>query len=97
VTPAIHDDNGRAQIVLSGADAVTGHDPLTGLELWRRDFNARRLRNWRLVPTPVTPDLTLFAIRADGRGDVTETHVAWRSEAFLPDSVGQEWPTYLIA
>lgn len=61
VTPLVHGRDERAQIVLVGADTMTGHDPVDGRELWRRTFNARRLRNWRLVPTPVSDGRFVFS------------------------------------
>ncbi len=54
ITPTIHRQDGLASVVLAGADALTAHAVDTGAELWRRHFNDRRLRNWRLVPTPVS-------------------------------------------
>jgi outer membrane protein assembly factor BamB len=86
-TPAWVEANGRTELVITGGDVVSGHDPETGREYWRADvLNPQRARNYRIVasptlaagliiaPTRVNP---LVAIRPGGRGDVARTHVAW--------------------
>ena len=88
-TPAVVKDGSGAQIVVSGGDYVTAHDPATGKELWRAGgLNPRRDRFYRMVASPtVAGDLIyvpsrvrpLLAIRAGGRGDVTLSHRAWSS------------------
>ncbi len=87
-TPAILNYGGTTQIVISGGDYVTGHDPATGKEIWRAGgLNPRRQGNYRIVASPVISDgfiyapsrrRPLLAIRAGGRGDVTASHVAWK-------------------
>jgi outer membrane protein assembly factor BamB len=82
-TPEIITVNGRKMIITPGADVVHAIDPLNGSEIWRC-----RYEGYSVVPKPVfgnglvyiatsfdTPDL--LAIKPDGKGDVTETHVAW--------------------
>ena len=42
------------EIVVSGGDVVTGHDPATGKELWRADgLNPDNDGNYRIVASPV--------------------------------------------
>ena len=74
--------SGSDEIVVTGAVAVTGHDPATGKELWR----ATGLNDDRTVASPVvigdmifasSRQRPLLALRAGGRGDVTATHVLW--------------------
>ncbi len=60
VTPTVHGSAEQTQIVIPGADTMTGHDPVDGRELWRLDFNHRRLRNWRLIPTPISDGRRIF-------------------------------------
>jgi outer membrane protein assembly factor BamB len=86
-TPAVAQHDGDTEIVVTGGDVVTGHDPETGKELWRVDgLNPNREGNYRIVASPLTvgdivvaptrvrPMLTL---RAFGRGDVKDSHVLW--------------------
>lgn len=87
-TPALLKLGARAEIVVSGGDCVTGHDPATGQELWRANgLNPRNDPNYRIVASPVvgtngfiyvpSRERPMLAIRAGGRGDVTASHVAW--------------------
>jgi len=86
-TPALLQYDGTTEIVITGGDVVTGHDPQTGRELWRVDgLNPQNNPNYRIVASPIvhgdmiyapTRVRPLLAIRAGGRGDVTASHVAW--------------------
>jgi len=86
-TPALLQYEGKTEIVITGGDVVTGHDPGTGRELWRASgLNPRNNPNYRIVASPIvhgdmiyapTRVRPLLAIRAGGRGDVTASHVAW--------------------
>jgi outer membrane protein assembly factor BamB len=86
-TPALLQYEGRTEIVTTGGDVVSGHDPETGAELWRADvLNPNRARNFRLISSPViagglvvAPSRVrpLVAIRPGGRGDIAQTHIAW--------------------
>ncbi len=77
------------QVVSPGGRAVYAYD-LHGRELWRI-----RHRGFSVSPRPVfghnlvfalidhdNPEL--WAIRADGDGDVTDTHVAWKQTRSMP-------------
>ena len=83
-TPLAINVDGRDQIVSVAAFRASAHDPATGAELWRVRYG----RGFSNVPRPVygnglvfiatgfqTP--SMLAVRADGSGDVTDTHVAW--------------------
>lgn len=49
-TPVIHE----SQLLITGGDCITGHDPKTGKELWRwGTWNPEGIGHWRLVPSPV--------------------------------------------
>jgi outer membrane protein assembly factor BamB len=74
----------RDQIVSVGAYRTAAYDPATGREIWRVSY-ADGFSN---VPRPVFggglvyiatgfQQPTLLAVRPDGTGDVTKTHVAW--------------------
>ena len=84
-TPVVIEAAGRAQLISPAAKAVFSLDPLTGLELWRVRYEqhsaaARPLFAHGLVYIDTGfSKADLLAIRPDGRGDVTDTHVAWRA------------------
>ena len=60
-TPALIQREGGSEIVIAGGDYVTGHDPVTGAELWRRGgLNPEKRRNYRVVGSPVVAGDMLF-------------------------------------
>ena len=90
-TPLAIRVGGRDQIVSVGAFRTSAYDPATGAEIWR----VRYARGFSNVPRPVygrglvylatgfqTP--SVIAVRPDGSGDVTDTHVAWRLRRGAP-------------
>ncbi|HKY04145.1 MAG TPA: PQQ-binding-like beta-propeller repeat protein [Blastocatellia bacterium] len=86
-TPALLRYGSTVEIVITGGDVVTGHDPATGKELWRvKGLNPENQPFYRIVASPVVvADMVyapsrvrpLVAIRAGGRGDITSTHKVW--------------------
>lgn len=89
ITPQLYRGD-PLEVIVNGADVVTGHDFLTGAELWRVDgLNPKNTPSFRIVgscviaggiiiaPTRVQP---MLAIRPGGRGDVTQTHVLWEAK-----------------
>jgi outer membrane protein assembly factor BamB len=89
-TPALLRYRKNVEIVITGGDVVTGHDPTTGKELWRMDgLNPDDDRNYRIVASPVVQgefvyapsrERPLLAIKAGGRGDITSSHRAWSTD-----------------
>ena len=89
-TPIPYSFGGNKQLLVVGGDALTGHDPETGKELWRwSTWNPKRIRHWRLVPSPVAgEDIVLvcapkndpiYAIRPSGTGVYDDSDIAWVS------------------
>jgi outer membrane protein assembly factor BamB len=88
-TPTLLRSGTRSEIVVSGADIVTGHDPADGKEVWRAEgLNPTGDGIFRIVASPVVHDgiiyapsreRPLLALKGDGRGDVSRSHVLWRS------------------
>lgn len=86
-TPALLRAGGAAEIVVTGGDAVTGHDPATGKELWRANgLNPSNDGSYRIVASPIVHGDLLFApsrerpllaLKPGGRGDVSRSHVVW--------------------
>jgi outer membrane protein assembly factor BamB len=83
-TPLVIDVKGKKQVISAGSGAVCAYDPRTGQELWRVRYG----EGYSVVPRPVFGHGLVFlssgfdkpvvmAIRPDGAGDVTDTHVAW--------------------
>jgi outer membrane protein assembly factor BamB len=90
-TPLLIDFNGRSQAVIPGAQWFVAYDPLSGDELWRVDHGpgfsnvARPVFNGKLLFLNTgLGKAQLWAVRPDGVGDVSETHVVWRETRQVP-------------
>ncbi|MGV3774769.1 MAG: PQQ-binding-like beta-propeller repeat protein, partial [Verrucomicrobiales bacterium] len=90
-TPIPHEHEGRTEILITGGDCITGHDPETGKELWRwGTWNPNKIGHWRLVPSPVAgagvalacapKGDPVYAIKLGGNGKLTDDAIAWKSE-----------------
>lgn len=91
-TPLLVEVEGRTQLISSGADGVVGLVPQTGEEIWRFRYKG----GYSVVPRPVAGNglvyvctgydsPTLLAIRLAGaKGDVTESHLAWKLTKRVP-------------
>ena len=86
-TPALLRYGTTTEIVVTGGDVVTGHEPASGKELWRADgLNPRNDGSYRIVASPIvhgdlifapSRERPLLALKPGGRGDVTSSHVLW--------------------
>jgi hypothetical protein len=53
-TPTVVRRSGVSEVVITGGDVATGHDPATGKELWRVEgLNPQNAPNYRLIAMPV--------------------------------------------
>jgi outer membrane protein assembly factor BamB len=89
-TPGVIEVAGKKQLITPGAGVVNALDPATGEEIWRVAHDG-----YSVIPKPVFghglvflstgyDSPTVLAIRPDGRGDVTDTHVAWELKPGAP-------------
>jgi outer membrane protein assembly factor BamB len=90
-TPLMIQAAGGAQLVSPGAHRATSYDPRTGRELWFVRYGD----GFSNVPRPVFAHglvylctgfygPKLLAVRPDGKGDVTSSHVAWQYDRGVP-------------
>ena len=105
-TPAVITVAGRKQVISPGSGMVNALDPQTGEEIWRVAYDG-----YSVIPQPAFGNGLVYlstgydkpqiiAIRPDGRGDVTDTHVVWTLEKGAPHTpsplvVGNE--LYLVS
>jgi outer membrane protein assembly factor BamB len=90
-TPQIVTVGGRPIMISIGSKATYAYDPRTGQEIWKVIERASHSGSTRpvvghgfvYVPTGLESS-QLLAIRPDGRGDVTASHVAWRVRGGVP-------------
>jgi outer membrane protein assembly factor BamB/ferredoxin len=88
-TPIVIDADGGPQLITCSDPLVIAYDPATGDVLWQAD-----LMGTDVAPAPICaggmvfmiqPNASLFALRTDGRGDVTKTHLVWEADCVAPD------------
>lgn len=89
-TPALLRHGKNVEIVITGGDCVTGHDPATGKELWRANgLNPENNPFYRIVASPIvyndiiyapTRVKPLLAFKVGGRGDITSSHLLWSTQ-----------------
>ena len=91
-TPHVITVEGRPVMISIGSKATYAYDPRSGRELWKVIERASHSPSTRpvvghglvYVPTGFQ-SAQLLAIRPDGQGDVTATHVAWRVSKGVPN------------
>lgn len=106
-TPTLIEFGGEPQLVTAGGEFISTYDPATGKELWRFRYPG----GYSVVPRPVVSHGMAFAssgfnepvfygVKLGGSGDVTETHLAWKTAKNAPRNaspliVGEE--LYLVS
>ncbi len=89
-TPLLIKVGNTVQMLSAGADSLVSYDPLTGEENWWFSYDG-----YSNVPRPVVGKGLVFissgydspqfcAVRIDGSGDVTESHLAWNMKKASP-------------
>jgi outer membrane protein assembly factor BamB len=90
-TPILVNTGKREEFITAAKPWVISYAPGTGTELWRAN-----VLDGDVAPSPtfgggmvfaVNAGAKLSALRLDGQGDITDTHVAWGAEDGLPDIV----------
>ncbi len=78
-------------VAIPGSGAVVAYEEATGKEVWRFLYG----EGYSVVPRPVLGDnllyvssgfnrAILYAIRLGGKGDITDSHLAWSNEKAIP-------------
>jgi outer membrane protein assembly factor BamB len=90
-TPLVIRVAGADQVISPGGFRAVAYEPQTGREIW----SVRYGDGFSNVPRPVSAnglvyictgfyEPELFAVRPDGTGDITSSHVAWRERRSVP-------------
>ena len=89
-TPLLTEINGTIQLLSSGADSIVSYNPRNGEEYWWFRYDG-----YSNVPRPVVGKGLVFissgydrpefyAVKVDGTGDVTESHLGWNMKKAAP-------------
>ena len=91
-TPQIVEVGGQPLLVSVGGKATYGYDPMTGKERWRVEERRSHTASNRPVSglgmvfySTGWESTQLLAVRPDGTGDVTASHVVWRLARGVPN------------
>ena len=90
-TPIVIQSGGSPLLVSPGPKGMMGYNPSTGEELWKVRYNG-----WSMAPRPLFGHGMIYfiddyerpnlkAVKPDGRGDVSDTHVAWTISKGMPN------------
>jgi outer membrane protein assembly factor BamB len=108
--PLIVDAGGRTQMVLTGSMGTDSYDPATGKLIWHMDGPTEQY-----VASPVYgsglffmtagfPTYHNWAIRPDGAGDITKSHVVWhedktsaRKASYVPSPIAVDQWFWMIS
>ena len=89
-TPVIAQVDGKPILISLGSMALYAYEPDTGKEIWRvekpgcHSGSGRPVLGHGLVYAPMGTGRELWAVRPDGQGCVTDTHVAWKYDRAVP-------------
>ncbi len=88
-TPAVMQVNGKDQIISPAGNVIQGFDPTDGKLIWTVTSDGEPC-----VPSAVIGDGLVYsstsnrapirAVRPDGQGDCTATHIAWEQSGYTP-------------
>ena len=96
VTPIIREIDGKQQMVFSGSKCIVSMDPYTGKMLWNVEGPTEQYAasmvydNEKFYMAAGFPTHHVMAVRPDGQGDVTESHVVWHTQevkCYVPSPV----------
>ncbi|MCA9079247.1 MAG: PQQ-binding-like beta-propeller repeat protein [Planctomycetaceae bacterium] len=91
-TPIIIDVNGQLQLISPTSKGTFAYNPQTGEEIWRITYDGfstpcRPLydkENGLVIIATGFSKGAVLAVRPDGQGDITESHIAWFEKRGMP-------------
>ena len=106
--PLVINSGGRKQLVLTGSLCTASYDPDTGKQIWIVDGPTEQfVASMVSLPgivflTAGFPEYHVMAIRPDGHGNVTKTHVLWHEHcdaskaSYVPSPIGNDKYFFLV-
>ncbi len=103
--PIVFEAAGKKQLVMAGSKSVASYDPDTGKLIWNIDgpteqfVSSMVMHEGLFFLTAGFPAHWVMAIKPDGTGNVTKTHIAWSKEkegGYVPSPVAHDGHFYLV-
>jgi outer membrane protein assembly factor BamB len=94
-TPLVIEAAGKLQLISPTAKSCFSYDPRTGKELWRVRYTSHSVaapplwHNGLVFINTGFGTADLLAIRPDGEGDITASHVVWTARKSIGSKPGQ--------
>jgi len=94
-TPIVIEAAGKLQLISPAAKSAFSYDPRTGKELWRVRYPSHSVgvtplyQNGLVFINTGFGKADLLAVKPDGSGDVTTTHVIWAAKKSIGSKPGQ--------
>lgn len=104
-TPIVLRTGGRDQLLLAGCSLTAAYDPANGEQLWSCEGPSQVAactmcaEGDLVVASGGYPESNLLCIRADGRGDVTGSHLVWstsESITYVPSPLVHEGLLFVV-
>jgi outer membrane protein assembly factor BamB len=89
-TPVLAEVDGQKQIVVAGSNETLGLDPTSGHRIWyvkgptEKVVCTPSVGHGQIFSFGGSPEKRAFAIRLGGKGDISDSHVAWQKERGMP-------------
>ncbi len=96
VTPIIRDVAGKTQMVVSGSQSIVSFNPDNGSQHWNIEGPTEQyvasmvFDGEKFYMAAGFPTHHVVAVKPDGKGDVTDTHIAWhtrKAACYVPSPV----------
>jgi outer membrane protein assembly factor BamB len=104
--PLIVEAAGKTQMVLTGSKCVASYDPGNGKQLWLIDGPTEQFvasavyTDDMFIITGGYPDHHILGIKPDGEGNVTNSHIKWRTTrntSYVPSPIAYRGLFYIVS
>lgn len=104
--PLIVEAAGKTQMVLTGSKCVASYDPATGKQYWLIDGPTEQFvasavyTDDTFIITGGFPEHHILGIKPDGAGNVTSSHILWRTTrntSYVPSPIAHRGLFYIVS